>query len=152
MTTISRYTGLPEDTKTKEPTAAEIQEHWELLQCRISQGLINRPYIEPVYEHMLLGILIERLEAATNIAMGHVELAASQQATNEALTHELGKTIKAADKLEQGIQKFLDGDEPKQLSSKFSGCIHRDLNHQDCARCINDYFSGLLNGARDDNS
>ena len=138
MTTISRYTGLPEDTKTKEPTAAEIQEHWELLQCRISQGLINRPYIEPVYEHMLLGILIERLEAA--------------EATNEALTRELGKTITAADKLEQGIQKFLDGDEPKQLSGKFAGCIHRDLNHQDCARCINDYFSGLLNGARDDNS
>jgi len=93
-----------------------------------------------------------QLDASIEITMGHVELAASQQATNEALTHELGKTIKAADKLEQGIQKFLDGDEPKQLSSKFSGCIHRDLNHQDCARCINDYFSGLLNGARDDNS
>jgi len=129
---------LHQTAERVEPTTENIQEHWKMLQDRIRQGLINRPYIEPEYEHTLLGILIERLEAA--------------EATNEALTRELGKTITAADKLEQGIQKFLDGDEPKQLSGKFAGCIHRDLNHQDCARCINDYFSGLLNGARDDNS
>ena len=70
------------------------------------------------------------------------------QSDNETLTRELGKANKAADKLEQGIQKYLDGVEPKQLSSKFAGCIHRNLNYQGCGQCIDDYFSQLLEGAK----
>ena len=122
--------------KTKEPTAAEIQEHWELLQYRISQGLINRPYIETVYEHTLLGILIERLEAA--------------EATNEALTRELGKTITAADKLEQGIQKYLDGDEPVKVILRDHTCKHGYFKPTNCTQCIDDYFAALLKGVRDE--
>ena len=107
---------------SKEPTTADMKKWHENMEAGVGDW------------YDLAGILIERLEAA--------------EATNEALTRELGKTITAADKLEQGIQKYLDGDEPKQLSSKFAGCIHRNLNYQGCGLCIENYFSGLLHGAR----
>jgi len=136
-------------TETKEPTAADIKTWYENAEADVGDW------------HELAGFLVELLEAAeqdlkiykhpSNTVIATETLDHTQQNRTE-LVESLIKAEAIIDSLEQGIQKFLDGDEPKQLSSKFSGCIHRDLNHQDCARCINDYFSGLLNGARDDNS
>ena len=58
----------------------------------------------------------------------------------------LGKANKAADKLEQGIQKYLDGDEPEYKPNV--DCVHGTPHYKDCFECIDDYFAELLHGVR----
>jgi len=145
---------LHQTAERAEPTTAKIQERHDAANPKHDGCSI------PTMAHYDRGILLKRLEASHTKrlqAHGRVAFHKSEQIllaeelfesnkTNETLTRALGKANKAADNLEQGIKKYLDGDEPK-YTPKFD-CEHGTPHYKDCGQCIDEYFSGLFEGAR----
>ena len=99
MTTVSRYTSLPEDTETKEPTTVEIQaRHDSDSQPFLvipHEMTVNVPWAEGI--HRDRGVLLKRLDAAEAkidrlTTRGFQDLHHENEElklTNEALTREL---------------------------------------------------------------
>jgi len=130
-------------TKTKEPTAADIKTWYENAEADVGDW------------HELAGFLVELLEAAeqdlkiykhpSNTVIATETLDHTQQNRTE-LVESLIKAEAIIDSLEQGIQKYLDGDEPKYTPKV--DCEHGKPHYKDCGQCIENYFSQLLDGVR----
>ena len=78
-----------------------------------------------------------RYESMTNKQLRALLIEAEE--LNDDQAHRLGK-------LEHGIQKYLDGDEPEYKPNV--DCVHGTPHYKDCFECLDDYFAELLHGAR----
>ena len=130
---------VSETAERVEPTAAEIQARHDRSKslCLISENPEDDADIDISELNAWIkafnvqrrdrGILLKRLTAAEEL--------------NDDQAHRLGK-------LEQGIQKYLDGDEPVKVLLRDHTCKHGYFKPTNCTQCIDDYFAALLKGAR----